>query len=79
VIERGVILCQTAQIGLEHLPAGFELQSQSPALGDPISLDRLEEAHIRRILASTRSLDEAAKVLGIDLATLWRRRKKYGI
>jgi NtrC-family two-component system response regulator AlgB len=35
--------------------------------------------HIRRVLASTKSLDEAASVLEIDLATLWRRRKKYGI
>jgi NtrC-family two-component system response regulator AlgB len=42
-------------------------------------LDQLEELHIRRVLAKTRSLDEAAKVLGVDVATLWRRRKKYGI
>ena len=48
-------------------------------LGDSISLDKLEELHIRRILAKTKSLDEAADVLGIDLATLWRRRRKYGI
>jgi NtrC-family two-component system response regulator AlgB len=39
----------------------------------------VEEAHIRLILASSRSLEEAARVLGIDSATLWRRRKKYGI
>ena len=38
-----------------------------------------EAATIRRVLASTKSLDEAASVLEIDLATLWRRRKKYGI
>jgi NtrC-family two-component system response regulator AlgB len=44
-----------------------------------ISLEKLEELHIRRVLAATKSLDEAAEVLGIDAATLWRRRKKYGI
>jgi len=48
-------------------------------LGDPVSLDKIEEEHIRHILAATRSLQEAAAVLGIDQATLWRRRKQYGI
>jgi NtrC-family two-component system response regulator AlgB len=31
------------------------------------------------VLASTRSLQDAADLLGIDHATLWRRRKQYGI
>jgi NtrC-family two-component system response regulator AlgB len=44
-----------------------------------VSLDQLEEMHIRRVLAATKSLEEAAGILGIDTATLWRRRKKYGI
>jgi NtrC-family two-component system response regulator AlgB len=48
-------------------------------VGDLVSLEELEEAHIRRVVAATRSLDEAARVLGIDAATLWRRRKKYGL
>jgi NtrC-family two-component system response regulator AlgB len=78
VVERGVFLCQGEQMGLEHLPAEFGTGAVAPAeVGDPISLDKLEELHIRRVLAKTRSLDEAAKTLGIDLATLWRRRRKY--
>jgi two-component system, NtrC family, response regulator AlgB len=78
VIERAVFLCQSENIGLEHLPAEFGTGAVAPAeVGDPISLDKLEELHIRRVLAKTRSLDEAAKTLGIDLATLWRRRRKY--
>jgi len=79
VIERAVILCQTDHIGVEHLPATFTPREAPIAVGDRIPLDRLEEMHIRRVLATTRSLDEAASVLEIDLATLWRRRKKYGI
>jgi two-component system, NtrC family, response regulator AlgB len=39
----------------------------------------MEEAHIRLVLAATKSLDDAARILGIDGATLWRRRKKYQI
>jgi NtrC-family two-component system response regulator AlgB len=51
----------------------------SVQIGDPIPLDKIEEEHIRRVLATTRSLQEAADILGIDQATLWRRRKQYGI
>jgi NtrC-family two-component system response regulator AlgB len=81
VVERAVILCQGERIGLEYLPANFMPASTSEAVevGERVSLDKLEETHIRRVLASTKSLDEAATVLGIDVATLWRRRKKYGI
>jgi two-component system, NtrC family, response regulator AlgB len=81
VIERALLLCQGRRIGLEHLPASFGPSSSTAATepGDLIALEKLEELHIRRVLGRTRSLEEAAEVLGIDLATLWRRRKKYGI
>ncbi|HEX3359214.1 MAG TPA: sigma-54 dependent transcriptional regulator [Tepidisphaeraceae bacterium] len=80
VVERAVILCQTEKIGIEHLPENFKpSEAATPQVGDAVSLDSLEELHIRRVLARTKSLDEAAEVLGIDVATLWRRRKKYGI
>jgi NtrC-family two-component system response regulator AlgB len=47
-------------------------------LGDPVPLAAIEEEHIRRVLVRTSSLREAAAVLGIDQATLWRRRKHLG-
>ena len=80
VIERAVVLCQSKQIGLQHLPGSF-LPNNAPEmeLGDAIPVDKLEEVHIRRVLARSKTLEEAASVLGIDPATLWRRRKKYGI
>ena len=80
VIERSVILAAGATIGPEHLPAALGALPASPVVpGALVSLDQLVELHIRRVLAATRSLEEAASVLGIDTATLWRRRKKYGI
>jgi NtrC-family two-component system response regulator AlgB len=79
VIERAVILCRGERIGPEFLPSRLAPADACPQIGDPISLEMVEEQHIRRVLAATRSLQDAAKVLGIDQATLWRRRKKYGI
>ena len=78
-IERAAILCRGDQVGPEYLPAVSVAPPGEPAVGELVSLDVLEEAHIRRVLAVTRSLDDAARILGIDVATLYRRRKKYGI
>jgi NtrC-family two-component system response regulator AlgB len=41
------------------------------------NLDEIEKQHIQNVLLHASSLDEAARVLGIDPATLWRKRKKY--
>ncbi len=78
-IERAAIICREDRIGVECLPPGLAAGDAEIRIGDRVSLDKLEEEHIRRVLAGTRSLQEAAAVLDIDQATLWRRRKKYGI
>ena len=79
VIERAVLLCTNAAIGEESIPRHPAGVRPEPKLGDHLPLETIEEMHIRQVLASTRSLEEAAKVLGMDPVTLWRRRKKYGI
>jgi NtrC-family two-component system response regulator AlgB len=79
IVERAAILCPTPVISLEYLPENLAADNVGAKLGDDVSLDKIEEEHIRRVLAKARSLQEAADVLGIDQATLWRRRKKYGI
>ncbi|MCX6177997.1 MAG: sigma 54-interacting transcriptional regulator, partial [Chlorobiales bacterium] len=79
VIERAVILSKTGLVSEEHLPANIFIKAQPARLGDPLPLDVIEETHIRRILASAKSLQEAADLLGIDQATLWRKRKQYKI
>jgi NtrC-family two-component system response regulator AlgB len=78
-IERAAILCRAERIGLECLPPNLNPHESQTYIGDPVSLEKIEEQHIRRILATTKSLQEAADILGIDQATLWRRRKKYEI
>lgn len=79
VLERALILCGGQPIGPEHLPPNLTNPQNAPRTPELASLAELEERHIRHVLAITKSLDEAAKILGVDVATLWRRRKKYGI
>ncbi len=79
VIERAAILSVNEIIGMEHLPDSIIPRTPPVQLGSPISLKVMEENHIRRVIASAKSLQEAADILGIDQATLWRKRKEYGI
>ncbi len=82
-IERAVILCDGRDIEMRNLPASVTgavpYSTGGPSPGDPVSLADLEAAHIRGVLARTPSLSDAAEVLGIDQATLYRKRKKLGI
>ncbi|MBU6375834.1 MAG: sigma 54-interacting transcriptional regulator, partial [Bdellovibrionales bacterium] len=44
-----------------------------------VSLEDLERRHIESVLATAGTLEEAATVLGINLSTLWRKRRRYGL
>ncbi len=44
-----------------------------------MTLEQVEAEHIRRVLAATATMEEAADRLGIDPSTLYRKRKKLGI
>jgi len=78
-VERAVILGSGDMIERGDLPESLAAVSAAPKLGDLLPLAAIEEQHIRRVIAATGSLQEAADVLQIDQATLWRRRKAYGI
>ncbi len=79
VIERAVILGNNEIIGVDLLPETMTSKKMPLRIGDPVSLGTIEEQHIRRVLAETSSLQDAASILGIDQATLWRKRKQLGI
>jgi len=78
-VERGAIFCEQSHVDVEHLGLQQAAEKVSPALGQRQTLEAMEEAHIRHIVRSSPSLEEAAAVLDIDIATLWRKRRKYGI
>ena len=77
-VERAAILCKGNVVGPEYFPFTRSALAQM-RIGDPLTIATIEEEHIRRVLQTTASLDSAAAVLGIDVATLWRRRKQYGL
>jgi NtrC-family two-component system response regulator AlgB len=80
VIERSTILAEKKEIDLSDLPENLHRPSSSGVnVGSKASLDELEAEHIRRIIASSGSLGEAAQILGIDPATLYRKRKRMGL
>jgi NtrC-family two-component system response regulator AlgB len=79
-IERGVILTTGALVGLADLPVAVGSPPKPGLeLGGRVTLDQLEAEHIRRVLASTPTIEEASTVLGIDPSTLYRKRKRYGL
>ncbi len=51
----------------------------APRVGDRVTLEEIEELHIKKVLSTTKSFHEAAEILGIDQATLWRHHKKHRI
>jgi len=78
VIERGVIMAREAAFSIDDLTpniVNFKPSSgSSPALE---SLADMEKNHIQNVILHADSLEEAAKILGIDPATLWRKRKRF--
>jgi NtrC-family two-component system response regulator AlgB len=77
VIERSVLLAQNGLVDMIHLPQEVQVALEQP--GDVRSLEEMEKLHIKRVIQQAKDYDEAARILGIDPATLWRKRKKYGL
>ncbi len=79
-VERAVILSRGEQIELADLPdalVGAVNQDRMVELGGLVSLDAIEQEHVRRVVARTATLEQAAGILGIDDATLYRKRKRW--
>jgi NtrC-family two-component system response regulator AlgB len=81
VLERAVILAAGDTITADLLPE--ELRAAAPARpegeGADESLEAAERRHIAAVLARHPTLDSAARALGIDPSTLYRKRERYGL
>jgi NtrC-family two-component system response regulator AlgB len=76
-MERAAILAAGPRIAVELLPERIAATARVPQLGGDYTLDEIEREHIQRVLQRASTTDEAARILGIDTSTLWRRRKRY--
>jgi NtrC-family two-component system response regulator AlgB len=85
-IERATILAQGPMIEAEDLPdpsprpvSGQDPNAPGPGIGGEFSLEEIELAHMTKVLGWAPSLQDAATVLGIDKATLYRKRRRFSI
>ncbi len=81
-MKRAADLARTDTITLDDLPDSLHhLASGFFAAAAPrgTRLKDFEREHILRALANSRTLGEAAAALGINVTTLWRKRRHYGI
>ena len=77
-IERAVILTPGERLAREAFPERIAQHgTDAPALGGDFSVESVEREHILRVLSRSKTQEEAARILGLDASTLWRKRRKY--
>jgi NtrC-family two-component system response regulator AlgB len=77
-IERATILWPSPRLEPQAFPERIAgARERGPQIGADCTIEDIERAHIMAVLARSRSMEEAAEVLGIDSSTLWRKRKRY--
>ncbi|RZJ64275.1 MAG: sigma-54-dependent Fis family transcriptional regulator, partial [Flavobacterium sp.] len=75
-IERALILTENDMLTAHVLPTNFNQQQAV----DTLDMASLEEKHIKKVLAHTSgNKTETARLLGIGLATLYRKMEQYQI
>lgn len=87
VLERAVVLAEGTTIQPENLPENLRAapyraggNTDTAEISTPSSLEEIEKRHIQDILYATRgNQSEAARILGIDRRTLYRKIKTYGL
>ena len=78
VIERSVILTETAQLGFNCLPVEMQTPVLKPGTLSAFDLSSVEKLHIQRVLNHTKgNKTEAARLLNIGLTTLYRKIEEF--
>jgi DNA-binding NtrC family response regulator len=83
ILERAVAMAQSGVIQAWDLPPdveSLEVYSYERAKGGLLKLEELEQdyvSHVLKLCGGSRT--KAARILGIDRASLWRKMKKYGL
>jgi len=81
VLERAILLANGDVLTPDLLPEEVRVSSRSvvPLQDGDESLEAAERRHIAQVVARHPTLDTAAKALGIDPSTLYRKRERYGL
>ncbi len=80
VVERALILTTDDTVTLDHLPVGCGNTMKSSPTSLSKVVEEAERKHIREVLRVVEgSRTQAAELLEVDTATLYRRLKKYEI
>ncbi len=77
-LERALILTPSQVLEPESFPERIAAQPATALLGGDFTVEEIEREHVLRVLARTATLEDAARVLGIDASTLWRKRRRWG-
>jgi two-component system, NtrC family, response regulator AlgB len=81
VLERAAVLTRGDVIQPDDLPDSLfrDVPEALAQIPPSASLEEVEREHIIRVLAAAATLEEAADTLGINVTTLWRKRRRFGI
>lgn len=80
VIERSVILSEGGVLGVESLPFGEREYREGANVLSNFAMSNMERQHIQRVLKHTNgNKAEAARLLEIGIATLYRKIEEYRI
>jgi NtrC-family two-component system response regulator AlgB len=81
VLERVVILARGVSLGVDLLPEELQggLRRRPEAVLGEETLEAAERRHLVAVLQRHPTLDSAAKALGIDPSTLYRKRERHGL
>lgn len=72
-MERAVVVAETDEIRKEDLPMGM-VKPQNDDAGRDWTLERAEKEHIKKVLSlAGGNKKKAAKLLGVDPTTIWRK------
>lgn len=84
IVERSLALCDEEEIQVHHLPTSLNsnppihIPTVQPVLSSKKSLEENEREYILSVLKSVNgNKTQAAKIIGIDRVSLWRKLKKY--
>ena len=79
IVAQAVALSEGPEIIPRDLPPYLH-QATHPSPAALGTLEEIEEAHIRRVMAGVdNNRSEAARILGMTRTTLWRKLKKFGL